>query len=238
MTSLKERLAETQERMAAAADLAGRAPESVTLVAVSKGHPPWLVKAAAELGLRVFGENRVQEGEEKRQGLAELDLEWHLVGRLQKNKVRSALQTFSTIHSVDSLPLLERLNRIAEELKVRPRLLIQVDLAGESTKTGLPPAVIPELLKRASDMTFVDVVGLMLLPPFFEDAERVRPYFRKTADLQGELNETGCYRESLTELSMGMTHDFDIAISEGATMVRVGTAIFGQRPLPGARELP
>lgn len=235
--SLKERIDLTRQRIAAAADLAGRDAASVRLIAVSKSHPGWMVRAARDLGLRVFGENRVQEGQEKAAALTGLDIEWHLVGRLQKNKVRQALGVFGTIHSVDSLPLLERMDRIAAELAILPRALVQVDLAGEKTKTGVPPVVLPELLRRAADMRHVEIVGLMVLPPYFEQAERARPYFRKVADLRAELDGKGCYRSPLGELSMGMSHDFDIAISEGATMVRVGTAIFGERPKPGQPDL-
>lgn len=227
--SLQERLQEVRQRIAQSLELSGRPPGSVALVAVSKTHPGWLMKAAFDLGQRAFGENKVQEAEAKAAELSPLAVDWHLVGHLQRNKVRSAVALFSTIHSVDSLPLLERIDRLAGESGRRLTAMLQVDLAGEATKSGVPPAVLPELLRRAADMPHVDVAGLMILPPFHEDAERARPYFRKMRELREELNAAACYRAPLTELSMGMSHDFDIAISEGATVVRVGTSIFGER---------
>lgn len=233
MPSLPERIAAVKSAVGQAAQAAGRDPSSVMLVAISKGHPSWMVRAAHENGLGVFGESRIQEAESKTASLKDLRLSWHLVGRLQKNKVRPAVEIFETIHSIDSLPLLERIDRIAGELGKVPRVLIQIDLAGESSKTGIPPAVVPELLRRAAPMKNLTVAGFMILPPLFEQTDKARPYFRKVASLLEEANTSGWYERPLTELSMGMSHDFPIAIAEGATIVRVGTAIFGERPRPG-----
>ncbi len=233
MASLKERLDEIRSRLAAALELSSREQQNVKMVAVSKSHPAWLVKAASELGVADFGENRIQELEKKAPALEELALSWHMIGHLQRNKVRQAVQICDVIQSVDSLPLLERINRIAGELGREPKLLIQVDLAGESAKTGLPPSVLPEVLKHGADLEHVEIRGLMLMPPFFDDPEHARPYFRKLRDLRDQMNDDGAAKAPLTELSMGMSRDFDIAISEGATIVRIGTGIFGDRELKG-----
>lgn len=230
MPTLRERIERVKTTVAQAAQAVGRDASSVTLVAVSKGHPGWMVRAAHEHGLTVFGESRVQEAEEKVATLQDLPIAWHLVGRLQKNKVRAAVATFPWIHSVDSLALLERIDRIALELSKVTRVLVQIDLAGESTKTGVPPAVVPELLRRAAPMKNVIVAGFMLLPPYFEQPDKARPYFRKVDTLLQEANAGGWYGDrQLTDLSMGMSHDYAVAITEGATIVRVGTAIFGER---------
>jgi uncharacterized pyridoxal phosphate-containing UPF0001 family protein len=210
-SGLRARAAEVLARIEAAARRAGRAPEGVTLVAVSKTHPAALVREAAAAGLRDFGENRVQEAEGK---IAELKpqaaLRWHLIGHLQPNKARKAARLFDLIHSVDSAALVRRLERIcAEEGREALDVLVQVDLAGACER--------------------VRCRGLMLLPPFFEDAERVRPFFRRLRELRDEWRGRGTFAEGAGELSMGMSHDFEVAVEEGATLVRVGTAVFGER---------
>ncbi|MGH9159397.1 MAG: YggS family pyridoxal phosphate-dependent enzyme, partial [Vicinamibacteraceae bacterium] len=204
----------------------------VRLIAVSKTFAPEDVRAAAAAGQRDFGENKVQEALEKIDGTRDLDLRWHLIGHLQSNKVKKA-PAFAYIHVVDRVELLEKLERAASEQQAAPELLVQVDLAGEPTKHG---ARVEELdaIFEAATRTTIRVVGLMLLPPWLEDPEVVRPWFRKLAELRETLRARGVPAEMLRELSMGMSHDFEVAIEEGATMVRVGTAIFGKRPPPGA----
>jgi pyridoxal phosphate enzyme (YggS family) len=230
--SLRARVDEVLGRIEAAARRAGRDPREVKLVAVSKTHPASLVREAASAGLKDFGENRVQEAEEK---IAELkpdvpDARWHLIGSLQANKARRAALLFDLIHSVDSALLLERLERVcAEEGRGRLDVLLQVDLAGEATKSGARETELPALVETLKRCERVRCRGLMILPPFFEDVERVRPYFSRLRSLRDELRGRGTFGEGAGELSMGMSHDYEVAVEEGATLVRVGTAIFGER---------
>jgi len=230
---LQTRIHEVRRKIAAAVQKSGRRPESVTLVAVSKTHPAAVVRAAIDLGLTDFGENRVQEAEDKIVAVGRSAARWHLIGHLQANKVRRAVKLFDVIHSLDSISLAQRLERACiesgrEELTV----LIQVDLAGETTKSGIAVAEVPELAKSVNDCSRLKLIGLMILPPFFDDPENVRPFFRRLKDLRDELQAGGFFGQNSGELSMGMTHDFEIAIAEGATMLRVGTAIFGERERP------
>jgi pyridoxal phosphate enzyme (YggS family) len=225
----RTRLADVRARMAAAATRAGRRAEDVRLIAVSKTFGLDHVRAAVAAGQLDFGENRVQEALQKIAGSADLLIRWHLVGHLQSNKARKAVGSFACIHSVDRDDLLERLESAALELGVAPELLIQVDLADEPTKHGADPGLVGALFERARRCKAVRVVGLMVLPPFFEDPERTRPYFRQLRDLRRELLSSGVEPAMLRELSMGMSHDFEVAVEEGATMVRVGTAVFGAR---------
>lgn len=199
------------------------------LIAVSKTFPIEDVRAAAAAGQVDFGENRVQEGLEKIAASAELEIRWHLIGHLQSNKARKAAGAFAWIQSVDSLELLKRLDEGARAQGTRPEVLVQVDLAGEATKFGAPPGVARAIVRAASAARGVRLAGLMLLPPFFDDPEQVRPYFAKLREFRDELARTEADASSLRELSMGMSHDYEVAIQEGATMVRVGTAIFGRR---------
>jgi len=215
--------------MAAASARAGRPAESARLIAVSKTFGLDHVRAAARAGQLEFGENRVQDALRKIAGSADLLIRWHLVGHLQSNKARKAAGSFACIHSVDSDELLERLEHAAADLGAAPELLIQVDLAGEPTKHGAAASSVGALLERARRCTAARVVGLMTLPPFLEDPERARPYFRRLRELRDELLARGLEPAMLRELSMGMSHDFEVAVEEGATMVRVGTAIFGAR---------
>jgi hypothetical protein len=226
---IADRLAEVRGRIAAAARSAGRDPSSVTLVAVSKTFPVNLIREAHAAGQRVFGENRVQEALQKIQETTDLEIRWHLLGHLQTNKARKAAPAFATIQSVDSIELIQKLDRAAEEAETRPELLIQVDLAGEATKFGASPSEVPRLLEAAAACSAARVVGLMTLPPVPDSPEDARPWFKQLRDLRDGWRSTGVPASMLRELSMGMSGDFEVAIQEGATMVRVGTAIFGSR---------
>jgi hypothetical protein len=199
-------------------------------VAISKTFGPDHVRAAAAAGQVDFGENRVQEALQKIASTSELRIRWHLVGHLQSNKARRAATAFAAVHSVDGLDLLERLDRAAADAGAAPDVLIQVDLAREATKFGAPPDETRRLVDAAAACRAVSLAGLMLMPPFFDDVEAVRPYFARLRDLRDELVAIGTPPALLHELSMGMSHDFEVAIEEGATIVRVGTAIFGGRP--------
>lgn len=218
-----------RERIDAAARAAGRDPASVRLIAVSKTFPIEAVRAAAAAGQVDFGENKVQEGLQKIGQSAELEIRWHLIGHLQSNKARKAAAAFAWIQSVDSLDLLQRLDEAADAQGVRPQILVQVDLAGETTKFGAPPDEAREIVRAAAGTRAVRLAGLMVLPPFLEDPERVRPYFSRLREFRDELARGEADSSSLRELSMGMSHDFEVAVHEGATMVRIGTAIFGRR---------
>ena len=218
-----------RRRIHAAAHRANRNPSDITLVAVSKTFGPDLVRAAAADGQRVFGENRVQEAVAKRSALADLTVEWHLIGHLQGNKARKAVETFDWIQSVDRLDLLAKLDAAASDTGRRPRILIQVDLAGEATKHGADRAALRDLVHAAAEATHVRLTGFMLIPPNPDTPESSRPWFRQLRDLRDELIAEGAPGERLRDLSMGMSHDFEVAIDEGATLVRVGTSIFGHR---------
>jgi PLP dependent protein len=219
-----------RRRIAAAAASAGRIPASVRLIAVSKTFPLEAVREAYAQGQRDFGENRVQEALKKIAASQDLpDLRWHLLGHLQGNKAQKAAQAFSTVQSVDSPDLLSRLDRAAEAAGTTPELLIQVDLAGESTKFGLPEEAVPSLLDHAATCRAARVVGLMTLPPTPDTPEDARPWFRRLRELRDRCLDNGVPAQMLRELSMGMSGDFEVAIQEGATLVRVGTAIFGGR---------
>ena len=221
-----------RERIDRAARAAGRDPDAVRLVAVSKTFPPAAVQAGADAGLADFGENRVQEALGKIERAARPRVRWHLIGHLQSNKARAAAAAFDWIHSVDSTKLLRRLDEAASDAATAPNLLIQVDLAGEAAKHGAPVGEVRPLLEAALACRAARVRGLMLMPPWNEDAEATRPYFRRLRELRDELLDAGIASAALGELSMGMSHDFEVAIAEGATMVRVGTAIFGRRTPP------
>lgn len=221
--TLAGRIAEVREAIRRAAAAAGRAPDAVTLVAVSKTHPAVAVRAAAAESLGVFGENKVQEAETKIEALGAGFAEWHLIGHLQSNKARKAVRLFDVIESVDSADLARRLERIcAEEGRRELRVFVQVDLGGEATKNGAPESDLPELCGLIGDCRHLRLAGLMTIPPFFDDPELVRPYFQRLRALRDRFVPGGA-------LSMGMSHDFEIAIAEGATHVRIGTAIFGER---------
>ena len=227
--SIANRLAEVRSRISDAATSAGRDPSSVRLVAVSKTFPINAIREAYAAGQRDFGENKVQEGLQKFSTCADLSIRWHLLGHLQTNKARKAVPAFAMIQGVDSLELLQKLDRAAEESGHNPELLIQVDLAGEATKFGAPVGEVPRLLEAAGACRAARVVGLMTLPPIPDTPEDARPWFRRLRDLREQWLASGVPAATLRELSMGMSGDFEVAIQEGATMVRVGTAIFGSR---------
>jgi pyridoxal phosphate enzyme (YggS family) len=229
---IRENIDEIRGRIAAAATRAGRSPDEITLIAVSKTVPPERIIPALDAGITNLGENRVQEAETKIGQIAANNLRWHLIGPLQSNKARRAVELFDIIHSVDSEKLAERLDRIAGELNKIMPVLIQVDLGKESTKSGIDQNDLEPLVDRITNCENLRLKGLMTLPPFFENAEDARPFFRQLYEIRDALNAKSGLREPLSELSMGMSHDFEIAIEEGATMVRVGTAIFGKRAKP------
>jgi PLP dependent protein len=227
--SIASNLADIRARVASAAQAAGRDPSSVRLIAVSKTFPIDAVREAYAAGQREFGENRVQEGLQKIDGSADLSIRWHLLGHLQTNKARKAASAFAMIQSVDSVELLNKLDRGAVEDGRTPELLIQVDLAGEATKFGAPPAEVPRLFDAAAACRAARVVGLMTLPPLPDTPEDARRWFRQMRELRDGWLASGVPAALLRELSMGMSGDFEVAIQEGATIVRVGTAIFGER---------
>jgi pyridoxal phosphate enzyme (YggS family) len=227
--SIADRLIEVRGRIARAARSAGRDPASVTLVAVSKTFPITAVRDAVAAGQRDFGENRVQEALQKIAAAPDLAIRWHLLGHLQTNKARKAAPAFAMIQSVDSVDLLQKLDAAAAEAGHTPELLVQVDLAGETTKFGISPANVPRVFDAATACRAARVVGLMTLPPLPEISEDARPWFRQLRDLRDGWLASGAPAPMLRELSMGMSGDFEVAVEEGATIVRVGTAIFGER---------
>ena len=229
---VRSNLDHVRRRVTAAAERSGRDPNGVTLLAVSKTFGSDFVRAAAAAGQRHFGENRVQEGLDKAGQLRELGLDWHLIGHLQSNKARKAAGAFGWIHSVDRMDLLRKIDDAAVEVGTRPRILIQVDLAQEETKFGADEALVRDLVAAALDARAVQLSGLMIIPPIPEQPEASRPWFRRLRELRDALIAAGTPAAALRELSMGMSQDFEIAIDEGATIVRVGTSIFGVRPSP------
>ena len=226
--ALRVRLDGVRDRIAHAARRAGRDPASVRLVAVSKTFPPELIREAAACGQIDFGENKVQEALAKQAALADLPVRWHLVGHLQSNKARKAVN-FHAIHAVDSVELVHRLDQSAEAAGCSPEVLLQVDLANEATKFGAPPEQLPALVDRLNACKALRLKGLMTLPPAVDEPGHARPYFARLRELMDELIPTVRSPEAFHDLSMGMSHDFEVAIEEGATIVRVGSAIFGIR---------
>jgi pyridoxal phosphate enzyme (YggS family) len=229
LTYIASNLREVRARIDRAALDAGRDPAGVRLLAVSKTFGLDHVRAAAAAGQQDFGENRVQEALQKIHGTADLKIRWHLIGTLQSNKVRKAVPNVAAIHSVDSLRLLQAIDDVAIASGTAPELLVQVDLAGEATKHGAPPAEARDIVRAAARCRAARCVGLMTIPPFFERPEDARPYFVQLREMRTTLLKDGVDQLLLRELSMGMSHDFEIAVQEGATIVRLGTAIFGKR---------
>lgn len=225
---VRDRVARVMERIAGAAARSGRSPESIRLVAVSKTQPAERVAEAREAGLRVFGENYVQEAEEKLRAFP--DAEWHLIGKLQANKVKKAVTLFGWVQTVDSIRLLAEISRRCVEAGKTMPVLIEVNLAEEGSKAGIPPEGLPDIVSAAAGMPGVLVRGLMAVPPAAANPEESRPHFARLRDMLGKCASIGGAAGGMTELSMGMSGDFEAAIEEGATMVRVGTAIFGSRP--------
>lgn len=222
-------LSDVRQRIEVACDRAGRDLASLTLVAVTKGQPPEVVRAAADLGLRVFGENRVQEARAKI-ALAPGRLRWHMIGHLQSNKCRDAVQYFEMIESVDSLALAKEINKCCEKVAKTMPVLLEVNMAGEATKFGYKPEQLLAELLEINDLRKVEIHGLMTVAPYAQDPEKVRPIFRQLRELKEKCDEI--LGAPLPHLSMGMSGDFDVAIEEGATIIRVGTALFGARPKP------
>ena len=229
LAHIARNLADVRLRIRKAAQDAGRPADSVRLLAVSKTFAVDHVRAAAAAVQEDFGENRVQEALQKIEGSADLKIRWHLIGTLQSNKIRKAVPHFRAIHSVDSRRVLEAIDAAASDAGTAPEVLVQVDLAGEATKHGAPQDEAMEIVRAAARCRSARCVGLMTIPPFFENPEGARPYFARLRDLRDTLLREGLDRAMLRELSMGMSHDFEIAVQEGATMVRLGTAIFGKR---------
>ena len=230
--SIAENIARIRERIEAAAQRAGRDPNTIALMAVSKTHPAESIREAYAAGHRLFGENRVQEFADKHSALTDLaDSEFHLIGHLQSNKSNKAAELFHAVDSVDSLRLAERLNSAAAANDKKLRVLIEINVGGEEAKAGLAPESpeIAQIFDAAPRLTNFEIRGLMTVPPFTEDPEGARPYFRQLRELRDDLAKR--YPQvNFSELSMGMSHDFEVAIEEGSTCVRVGTAIFGVRP--------
>jgi PLP dependent protein len=229
MGTVADNLSAVQERIAKAAARSGRDPEGVTLVAVTKTVPVGHIREAIEAGQRVFGENRVQEAQAKVQELGR-GVQWHLIGHLQRNKVKFVCDLFDVIHSVDSFPLAQDINaRAARHSMVMP-ILIQVNIGDETTKSGVDASETLALVRRVATLPHVAVKGLMCVPPAVEIVEHARPYFVQLRTLAAQIERERLPNVAMAELSMGMSHDFEVAIEEGATMVRVGSAIFGPRP--------
>jgi pyridoxal phosphate enzyme (YggS family) len=226
---MRDRIQQVLERIAEAAERTGRHPAEVGLVAVTKTHPAAAVREAADAGLTVFGENYVQEARDKIEALADLDLSWHFIGHLQSNKAKYAVDLFDLIHSVDSLKLAKEIDKQAEKRGKVQDVLVQVNLGNEPTKSGTGQDEAADLCRQTARLKHVKIRGLMTMPPFFDEPEKARPYFaalRRLRDRIGALSIEGVFME---ELSMGMTGDFEAAVEEGATWVRIGTAIFGER---------
>jgi PLP dependent protein len=230
-----ENVAVIRERIASATHRAGRNADDIMLMAVSKTHPPERIREAYQAGLRVFGENRVQEFGDKVSALGDLgDGRWHLIGHLQSNKAAKAAELFTAIDSLDSLKLAEKLNSTAQALGKILEVLIEINIGGEDAKSGLAPGSLEleKLLQAAPKLERLEFRGLMTIPPFTENPEDARPFFRKIRVLRGQVASRKLPAIGMDVLSMGMSHDFEVAIEEGSTCVRVGTAIFGKRPKP------
>ena len=237
-TPLLERIEGVQARIRDAARRSSRSPEEITLVAVSKTHPVEAIQDALLAGMTDFGENRVQEAETKIPVIGRKIAKWHLIGHLQSNKARRAVELFDVIHSLDSGSLALRLDRTCGEInRATLPVLIQVDLGHEATKTGVGEGELREVVTAVRGCHRLQLIGLMTLPPFFDKSEHARPYFRRLRELRDELQTKSAFGDGRGALSMGMTHDFEIAIEEGATIVRVGTAIFGERGATAPNQL-
>jgi len=231
-TSVRENLLRIQVKIAGAAARTGRRAEEITLIGVSKTHPADAIRGGYEAGVRHFGENRVQEWEGKRAGTEGLEATWHLIGHLQSNKAARAARLFHSVDSIDDFAIAQRLDRARVEAGFtgKLRVLIEVRVAPEETKSGVEIDELPALAEKMAELPRLELAGLMCIPPYLQNAEQVRPYFRRLRELRDEL--TRKLGNALPTLSMGMSHDFEAAIEEGATEVRVGTALFGTRVVP------
>ncbi len=233
---ISERIARVQQRINDACKRAGRQAAAVRLMGVTKTQPSEAIREAYQSGLRLFGENRVQEFQEKSELLGDLHgAEWHLIGHLQSNKAAKAAGLFAAVDSVDSLRLAERLNEAAQKESRKLRVLIELNVGGEAAKSGVAPVSreFEEILRAAPKLGSLEFRGLMTVPPFLQNPEDVRPFFRTLRGIRDDLANRNLPNISMDELSMGMSHDFEVAIEEGSTCVRVGTAIFGARITPG-----
>jgi len=226
---LRQRLEDIRKRIRRAAESCNRDTDSIRLVAVSKTVPAETVKDAIEAGATILGENYVQEAREKFDKLVHYPVSWHFIGHLQSNKAKYAVRLFDLIHSVDSLKLARALDKEAQKAEKIQLILVQVNISGEDTKSGVSAEEIPGLISEISQLKNVSIKGLMTMPPYFYQPEKVRPYFAALRELRDRLKEQAVPNVSMDELSMGMTGDFEVAIAEGATLVRIGTAIFGER---------
>ena len=226
---LKTNLEMVRQKISQAAEACGRRPEEVRLVAVSKTMPKEKLAAAVEAGVETLGENYVQEAQEKFNALYALPVSWHFIGHLQSNKAKYVVKIFDLIHSVDSLKLAREIDKQARKIDKVQEILVQVNISEETTKSGVLAENALELVREISYLGNVAVKGLMTMPPFFNAPEKVRPFFRNLAQLRHRIENEGISHVCMEELSMGMTGDFEVAIQEGATLVRIGTAIFGER---------
>ena len=230
--SIAENIARVRDRIAATARRSGRKPAEIALMAVTKTHPPERIQEAHAAGLRLFGENRVQEFDRKAEAVRNLQgAEWHMIGHLQSNKASNAAELFSAIDSLDSLKLAEKLNAAAQKLSKKLMVLIEINVGGEAAKSGVAPGSqeLETILEAAPLLTSLEFRGLMTIPPFTEKPEEARPYFRQLRSLRDTLSARRLPCIGMDVLSMGMSHDFEVATEEGSTCVRVGTAIFGER---------
>ncbi|WP_297057824.1 YggS family pyridoxal phosphate-dependent enzyme [Thermosulfurimonas sp.] len=230
--SVARRLALIRERVAEAALRKGRRPEEIKILGASKAQPPEKIREAVEAGLEILGENYVQEAERKKALLSDLPVSWHLIGYLQKNKARKALQLFDLIQTVDRPEIAQRLSRLAQEMGRTLPVFIEVNVGGEETKAGILPEKVPDLVRLIKDLPALDLQGLMTIPPYSPDPEDSRKFFRKLRELKEQVEDFYELKHPL-ELSMGMSHDYEVAVEEGATLVRIGTALFGPRPPKG-----
>lgn len=226
MSNIKENLLRVKERIEKAALRAGRDPQEIKLVAVSKTVDVTRIKEAIDSGVSILGENYVQEARKKIEEIGR-SVSWHFIGHLQSNKAKYVIKLFDMLHSLDNVPLAEELNQRAKQADQRLRVLIEINLSGETTKFGTQEGKIWDLIDRVLQLKSLSLEGLMTMPPYFDSAERVRPYYRRLRELREKLIQEGI---PMKELSMGMSNDFEVAIEEGATYVRIGTAIFGPRP--------
>jgi pyridoxal phosphate enzyme (YggS family) len=226
---LKKRLQQIRERINKTATACGRDPETVRLVAVSKTIPPKRVKEAIDAGVTILGENYIQEAREKINALSSYTVSWHFIGHLQSNKAKYAVRLFDLIHSLDSFKLARELDKQAKKINKVQEVLIQVNIGEESSKSGIYKQNTIELIEAIGYLENLSVKGLMTVPPFFDAPEKVRPFFADLRSLRDHIKNANLPNITMAELSMGMTGDFEAAIEEGATLVRIGTAIFGKR---------
>lgn len=226
---IRSNIEKIKEKIKEAAEKVGRSPEEIILLAASKTQPPEKIVQAYEAGVRYFGENRVQEGMKKIDQLKDKlpEAHWHLIGGLQTNKAKYTVKYFEMVHSLDRKELADELDKRAKKIGKVQDVLIEVNIGEEESKYGVKPEKLEELFEYSLKKENLNILGLMCIPPYFEDKEKSRPYFRKLREMKNMLEEK--YKVKLPHLSMGMSHDFDVAVEEGATIVRIGTAIFGER---------